>query len=473
MKTGALPPGPRLPALVQTALHMRWPGEFFAWCHRRFGDPFTLRNVIFGTQVIVVRPNLVREVFTGDHDVLRAGEVNLTLRSLVGTQSVLTLDGPEHFRHRRIMLPSFHGDRMQAYAGVMREAVERVFLPLEDGARVRLHPLMQRVTLDVILRAVFGAEEGAEYEALRDAMRDLLDIGDHPLAFVALFEPAQVDLGALTPWREFKRRRARSDSLLYAQIARRRAAPRGGDDVLAMLLDARDDSGRPLGDDELRDELMTLLVAGHEASATALCWIFEEVLRAPHIAERILEELAAVTGGAPLEGEHVGQLLYLDAVVREALRLHPIIPAVTRRLSAPWRLGEWQIPKGTLVVSLACETHMLADVYPEPARFDPDRFLGKKPDPYAWYPFGGGPRRCLGVAFALYEAKVVVATILARHAMRLTTTQPPRTAVRGITFAPHGGTEVVVAKRSASRTGSACGRPADRTSCAPSSAHRA
>jgi len=440
----ALPPGPRLPAIAQTLWYVSRPNEFFEWLGERYGDAFTIRTAAFGTEVCVARPEAIKDVFTGDPETLRAGEANAILAPVVGHNSVLLLDGAAHMRQRRLMMPPFHGERMSAYTAIMVEETERALARSERGDKIDLRPVAQRITLNVILRAVFGADDATEQRALADALRDLLDLGTSPLASIFNMAPAlQRDLGPLTPWAKFLAKRQKADDLIYALIARRRgAAP--GSDVLSMLLQAKDEDGTPMTDVELRDELMTLLVAGHETTATTLCWLFEELLQRPDVTAQIDAELADVTGGAPLEPAHAPKLRVLDAAIKEALRLHPVIPAVGRKLKAPTRIGGWDLPAGVMVVPVIHLTHRLPDLYPDPERFRIDRFLDKKPDPYAWLPFGGSVRRCLGMAFALHELKIVTATALARRKLRLARPAKTRTVLRGITHAPAGSTELVV-----------------------------
>jgi cytochrome P450 len=416
---------------------------------RPWGDIFTIHTWVFGTEVVVCTPELVQQVFSGSPDVYHAGEANGPLRVLLGDRSVLLLDGVEHVRHRRVMLPPFHGERMRAYASAMIDITERSIDGWPLGKRFALHPHMQQITLDIILRTVFGLEEGPRREVLRAALARLLDLVGSRLGFVGLNPKLQRDLGPYKPWSDFKRHRAAADALIHEQIARRRAEVGGAerDDVLALLLAARDEAGEPLGDAELRDELMTLLAAGHETTATALCWAFEQILRHPEVLARIRRELDEVTGGATLAPDHLASLEYLDATIKEALRVRPPVPGVGRVLKAPVVLGGYRLPAGTMVAPSVYLTHHNPRLYPEPERFRPERFLGKKPDPYGWLPFGGGARRCVGMAFALYEMKIVLAAVLGRARLRLTSRKPLDIVLRSFVFAPEGGTRVVMEAR--------------------------
>jgi cytochrome P450 len=436
----ALPPGPRLPRAVQTLLLIARPVEFLDECHRRYGDCFTVDTHMVGREIEIAHPDLVRAVFTGDPDVFHAGEANDIMRPLLGSHSVLLLDGSEHVRQRKLLMPPFHGERMVAYAETMREVTERVVATWPPDAAFSLHPHMQRITLEIILRTVFGIDEGAQLEDLRDALTRVLDRQSRPVAALFTLPALRRSVLGLTPWDGFLRDVRRADALIHRQIARRRAdlvrgaTPRS--DVLSMLLDARDVDGQPMTAAELRDELMTLLVAGHETTATMLCWVLDFVLGDERVHAKLLREIGDAAGleaAAP----------YLDAVIREVLRLRPVVPAVGRRLKKPITLGRWEIPAGELVVPVSFLTHRLASVYPEPESFQPERFVDKKPDPYAWFPFGGGARRCLGMAFSMFEMKVVLATILRRVRLRKLRPERATVSLRGFTLVPKGGTEVV------------------------------
>lgn len=445
----ALPPGPPLPAIVQTVLFLTRPVEFLDRCRRRYGDCFAIDTLVFGREIEIASPELIKQVLTADPDLARAGEANGILEPLVGPRSVLLLDGPEHLRQRRLMMPPFHGEHVLAFGRTMHEIAERAAAGWPVGEPFSLHPHMQRITLEIILRTVFGVDEGAQLDDLRQALTRVLDHQSDPISAISQIPPLRRRFLGLTPWDGFLRDVERADALIYRQIARRRAdAARGGPkrtDVLAMLLEARDEQGAPMTDVELRDELMTLLVAGHETTATMLCWAFDLVLADARVRGALLRELdEAGAGAAEPDLAAVGRLRYLDAVLKEVLRLRPVIPAVGRRLRAPMKLGAHEIPAGELLVPVAWLAHHDPAHYPNPTAFQPERFLDVKPDPYAWFPFGGGSRRCLGMAFALYELKVVLATVLSRARLRKRDPAPARIKLRGFTLVPAGGVEVVL-----------------------------
>jgi cytochrome P450 len=445
-RTG-LPPGPRLPSLAQTLLYLAWPIEFLDHCHAKYGDLFTLETHLFGVEVLVTHPDDVKRVFTGDPDQLHAGEANVLLEPLVGARSVLLLDGAEHLRQRRLLMPPFHGERMLAYARTMQEITEDVISRWPAEGTFSLHPHMQRITLDIILRTIFGAESDRDLGELREALAGLLDHLSSGVTALFSVPAMQHEAYGLSPWAAFLRKRRRADALVYGQIERRRAElarnapPR--QDILAMLLEARDEDGQPMTDRELRDELMTLLVAGHETTATMLCWTMDAILAHPDVEARLRTELRQHEGGdGTVNPAEVGRLAYLDAVIKEALRLRPVIPAVGRRAKADIELRGRRLPAGTMLVPATYLVHQNATLYPRPTEFRPERFLDKKPDPYAWFPFGGGIRRCLGMAFAMVEMKVVVATVLARVRLRKARKAPSKIRMRVFTFAPDRGVEV-------------------------------
>ncbi|MBL0219530.1 MAG: cytochrome P450 [Myxococcales bacterium] len=427
-----LPPGPRAPALVQIAQWIARPLQLLAQCQRRFGDVFTLRAPKEGNFVVVANPELIKAVLTADPDTLLAGQGNATmLEPMLGKHSLLTLDGAEHLRQRRLLLPAFHGERMRAYATAMREITHASIDRWPLGSPFSLHDKMQAITLDVILQTVFGVTEGDHHGALRARLVELLDVVTKPwLLFPGILglDPFKV------PWLKITKLKRTVDDTLYAMITERRRRATGGDDVLSMMLEARDEQGAPMTDVELRDELVTLLLAGHETTATSLAWAFDQLLASPEALARLRTELAA------------GRDEYLDAVIRETLRVRPIVPLVGRVAARPFQLGPWMLPVGTRVAPSIYLAGQRADAYPAPQRFDPSRWLGVKPDPYTWLPFGGGIRRCIGMAFAQFEMKIVLETVVTRTRLEAVG-GPARVVRRGITLAPAGGTRVVLAQR--------------------------
>ena len=461
----SLPPGPSSPAILQTLQFLASPGTLGIELCKRYGDVHTIKNSALGTMVILVDPELVKQVFTGDPDVLHAGEANRSLELLVGDRSLLLLDGPEHLRHRRMLLPPFHGARMHAYAETMRTITEEAIDAWTEGETFALHPTMQAITLDIILRTVFGLDRGPRHDQLTTGLISLFGHMTSSLGMLMMVPAFQRNLGPFTPWAAFQRDKRHVDELLYAEINERRAEladPEGRrrDDVLTMLLDAKDEQGEGLSDKDLRDELITLLAAGHETTATALCWAFERILNHPDVEDRLRAEIAGVAHDRPLTPEDLPRLEYLDATIKEVLRMRPVIPTVARKLTAPMKIREWEIPAGVVVAPAINMIHQREDLYPEPKSFKPERFLGKKQDPYTYFPFGGGTRRCIGMAFANYEMKIVLATVLRRTKLKLPRPGSLAVQLRTFVLAPKDGTRVVFEKRLAAPTAPAVEAPA-------------
>ena len=412
------------------------PIPFLERASQRYGDVFTVHFPI-GTVVFIADPAVIKQVFTGDPDTFHAGEANATpLEPLMGRHSVLLLDGKEHMRQRKLMLPSFHGERMQGYGEVMREVAEEEIARWPVGEPFGLRPRTQEITLQIIMRTVFGIDDAERLARLGERLSSMLDIGMQSRALAAIALPQVRRTIGRGIWKRFLALRDAADAEIYDVIARRRRATDVEDrnDVLSILLQARDEEGRALTDNELRDELMTLLVAGHETTATSLAWAFELLLRHPPQLARLQAEIE--------NGDEDGE--YLDAVIKETLRIRPVVPGVIRKLTAPIQLAGHEIPAGMRVAPNIYLTHRRPDVYPEPEQFRPERFIERAAETYSWIPFGGGVRRCLGAAFATYEMKVVIPAILRAVRMRAVTEEPERIRRRAVTFVPeHDGTVVV------------------------------
>lgn len=421
-----LPPGPRMPRALQTLAWMTRPMPWMERLRGRYGDVFTVRIAQEGTWVFLAHPDAVRQVFTGDPAVLHAGEANRILRPWLGDNSVLLLDGPAHLQQRRLLLPPFHGERMQRYGELMTEVAEREVATWPMGQPMRLWPRMQAVTLEIIVRAIFGVSEGERMQRLRDRLRESSELTTdwRVMAGMATLGP---DRYGSRP--SFRRRVEPVDEVVFEEIRARRGASdlAERDDILSMLLQARHEDGSPMSDQELRDELMTLLVAGHETTATSLAWAVERLLRHPGGMDRLRD----------------GDEEYLDAVVKETMRLRPVLPVVVRRLQAPMEIGGWDLPAGVTVAPCIHLVHRREDVYPEPSRFRPERFLEQPAGTYTWLPFGGGIRRCLGASFALFEMKAVLRVIARQVTLHATTAESEPVRRRAITLTPGRGAEVV------------------------------
>jgi cytochrome P450 family 135 len=426
-----LPPGPPLPLAIQTAIWFRGAQRMLRTCHARYGDTFRLQIAYEGTWIMLTDPEDVKKVFTGDPALLHAGEANRILLPVVGPQSLLLLDEAAHMEHRKLLLPPFHGQRMKRYGELMSEIAAREIERWPVGKPYRLRPRMQAVTLEIILRAVFGVREGERLERLRAQLRRLLDMVTDPKRAIFLIVLGPQRIREFGP---FKRDIARVDSLIYDVIAeRRRAADLSDrDDILSLLLQARHEDGSPMSDSELRDELVTLLVAGHETTATALAWAIERLVRHPAKLERLTAEV----------GE--GRDEYLTAVIQETLRLRPVISLVNRTLKAPMEFGGYELPAGVKVAPCIYLVHRRPDVYPDPERFLPERFLDQAPGTYTWIPFGGGVRRCIGGAFAQFEMQVVLREVVRRHNLSPAREADERVYRRAITETPRHDAEVLV-----------------------------
>jgi cytochrome P450 len=429
-----LPPGPDWSLLRSTQRWWRRPLETLEECRDRYGDMFTYRLAHEGTWVFVSDPEAVKQVFTGDPRLLHAGEANIVLLPVLGEHSVLLLDEPAHMAQRKLMLPPFHGKRMQAYGDLMARLAGEQIDSWPSDRPIQARPRMQALTLEVILRTVFGVDEGEKLSALRDELRGALQIlSDRRRAvFLMLLGPKRI-----RRYPPFRRMMEGVDRLLYPVIEARRAEAdlAGRDDILSLLLQARHEDGRPMSDRELRDELMTLLVAGHETTATGLSWAVELLARHPEALERLESEVAA--GGDE----------YLDAVIKETLRLRPVIALVLRKLVEPMEIGGHLLPAGVSVAPSIYLVHRHPEIYPEPERFRPERFIEQPAGTYTWIPFGGGVRRCLGGAFAEFEMSVVLRELVRRRSLR-PAGGPPEHSVRStITNVPSRGAEVVAAPR--------------------------
>jgi cytochrome P450 len=423
--------------MLQTLGWLLRPGPFMERCRERYGDTFTITIRNEGTWVFLSHPDDVRQVFTGDPRLLRAGEANAVLRPVVGSRSVLLLDEPDHMTQRKLMLPPFHGERMQRYGELMAEVTQAEIARWPVGEPFALWPRMQAITLEVIMRAVFGITDAQRFAQMRELLRHMLDWTTQPrqLAYLALRGPSRVESN-----RDFRGVLDPVDETLLEEIRRRRVAADLGErqDILSMLMQARHDDGSPMSDRELRDELITLLVAGHETTATSLAWAFERLLRHPDKLARLRDE---VTG--PGEED-----VYLEAVVKETLRLRPVLPIVVRRLAEPMEFGGHLIPAGASVTPCIYLMHRREDIYPEARSFRPERFLEQPAGTYTWIPFGGGVRRCLGASFAQFEMKKVLETVISHADLRPAEPGPERVVRRAITLTPARQASVIMRRRS-------------------------
>jgi cytochrome P450 len=427
----AKPPGSRAPAIAQAVSYARDPLGFLIRLQRRYGDVFSVRFPFFGRLVYVARPDLVKALFTGSPAVFHAGEANATvLEPAVGPTSVLTLDDEPHMRQRKLLLPPFHGERIQRYGELIVEMTRREMESWPVGEPFALRPHTQRITLAVIMRAVFGVHD----EARLGRFERLIDDFARRVGVVTSFPMLRRDLGRLSPWNRFLRSREALDEFIYEEIRLRRAevGHEDRDDVLSLLLGARDEDGEAMSDLELRDELVTVLGAGHETTATGLAWAVERLVRTPQVLAKLRDSIAT------------GEEDYLAATVKETLRARPVIVDVARKLKAPATIGGYELPAGTFAMAAIAALHYREDLFPDPYEFRPERFLEGKADNYAWIPFGGGVRRCIGTTFAEYEMRLILREFVERAELRAVDEKPEPVRVRNITLAPAKGTMVVL-----------------------------
>ncbi|HXD65976.1 MAG TPA: cytochrome P450 [Solirubrobacteraceae bacterium] len=438
-ETVQLPPGPSVPKAVQMMATWTRPAASLERL-RRYGKRITVRLPFQPPFVLLWDAGDIKEVFTAPPDVLHPGEGARILEPLIGRNSVILLDEDDHLEQRRLLLPAFHGERMQRLTGLMTELAEREVASWPTDEPVALHPRLQRVTLEIILQVVFGLEEGPTLDRLRHLLTEVLGFTESPLS---VLPPLQRLLRWTPIQRRFQDQLRATDEIIFALIEERRGemerdgdgSPR--DDILAMLLAARHQDQTPMSEQELRDELMTALVAGHETTASQLAWALERLAREPAVRARLTDELDA--------GESDE---YLSATITEILRLRPVLPNAEPRLTKrEVEIGGHRYPPGVVLMASAYLIHHDPDIYPEPHAFRPERFEGAAPGTYTWIPFGGGRRRCLGASFALQEMKVVLRATLRRYELTAASQRPEATRRRSITFSPAGGTMVVLRRR--------------------------
>jgi cytochrome P450 len=427
----ALPAGSSEPPILQTLRWLLRPISFMEASRRRFGDTFSVRFVGFRSPMVMLSdPEAIRALYRDAEHGLPPGRT-LALLPIVGPRSLLLIEGRDHLARRRLMLPPFHGARMRAYESTVREVVARDVESWPEGEPFAMHPRMQLVTLEVILRAVFGVTDPARRTRLADRLGHLLaQTASTTLQLAVLLSRR---FGAPNPLTRLHGLRREIDAMLDLEIAERRADPR--EDILSMLVAARFEGGEPIDDAEIRDQLMTLLVAGHETTATGLAWTFDLLVRHPAALERLVAEVDA------------GEQVYMRAVVSESLRLRPVVPLAGRRLASPLRVDGHLLPPGTDVTPAIWLAHTRADRFPEPFAFRPERFLDGAPATSAWLPFGGGVRRCIGAAFAEMEMRIALAEILRHRTLRAASGSAERVARRNVTFSPAGGTRVIATAR--------------------------
>jgi cytochrome P450 len=430
-----LPPEPKTSPLVQT---LRWsfrPLPFMQECRERYGDNFSVKFLSFERPMVLISdPKAIKALYQEREHGLPPGR-NIILEPIVGSRSLLILEGSDHLAHRKVMLPPFHGERMRSYEPIVEEIVAREVDSWPLGEEFAIHPRMQAITLEVILRVVFGVSEGPRLERLRDVLTKVLEETASPSG--QLIGLATRRFGSRGPWGKFERQLNAADELLYAEISERRASGdfEERDDILSVLMQARFEDGGEMSDTDLRDQLMTLLLAGHETTATALAWTFDLLLRHAGPLQRLRDSI------------ETGEDEYMRATINESLRLRPVVPLAGRRLAKDLVVDGLNLPAGTDVTPAIWLAHTRADSFPEPFAFRPERFLEGSPETYAWIPFGGGIRRCIGASFAEFEMRIALREVLTRCELHKASPAPEKIGRRNITLSPKDGTPVVVTAR--------------------------
>lgn len=451
-----IPNGPSSSALIRRLRMLKWifrPLSVLEQRAKRYGDPFVISKNTSPWVVYFSNPKAIQQIFTADPELFDTNSANKILLPLLGESSLILLGGERHQRQRRLLMPPFHGDRLRTYGQVICAITEQVISQWKVGEAFTVRASMQEISLQVILSAVFGLHEGQRFDQLREILTLLLDSVGSPLSSVLLFFPSlQKDWGPLSPWGRFLQLKQQIDQLLIAEIqARRKQADPNRDDILSLLIAARDETGQAMSDAELRDELLTLLFAGHETTASALAWALYWIDHLPEVQSKLLHELNTLPPDA--DPTAIARLPYLTAVCQETLRIYPIaintFPRVTK--SAIEIMG-YQFEPGTVLMPSIYLTHQREDIYPEPKLFKPERFLERQFSSYEYLPFGGGERRCIGLAFAQFEMKLVLATILSRCELKLASNRPVKPTRRGLTVAPPANMQMVVTQRRQQKT---------------------
>jgi unspecific monooxygenase len=439
--------GPKTPRFTQLIEWVFNPLQLMEKSAKIYGDTFKLFLVGNYPMVFVSHPQAIKDIFTASPDKFDSGRGNELAASLLGEQSLILLDGAPHQRQRKLLTPPFHGDRMKQYGELICHITEKVISNWKIGEPFDVRTSMQEISLSVILQAVFGLSEGERYDEIKQLIASILDISGSPLKAMLVFVPLlQKDLGAWSPWGSFLRQQKRLDDLLYTEIQERRDNSNASrEDILSLMMAARDEENQPMTDKEMRDELMTLLVAGHETTASSLTWALYWIHHLPKVREKLLAELDAVDNQ---DLNTIAKLPYLNGVCAETLRIYPVgLLAFPRINKAPMEIMGYEYPAETWLMPCIYLTHHREDLYPEPKQFKPERFIEKQYSPYEYLPFGGGNRRCIGMAFALLEMKLVLTTVLKNLDLSIVNNHEVKPTRRGGTLAPSGGKWLVVTRK--------------------------
>jgi cytochrome P450 family 110 len=439
----SLPEGPKLPRWWRMFKFVTQPVQYLEDFAKIYGDSFTIWGKGDNHVVYFSQPQALEEIFTADPSYFQTGGGDGILQLLLGNNSLILLDGDRHQRQRQLLTPPFHGERMRAYGHDIREITEQISNEWQIGKPFNIRNSMQEITLRVILRVVFGLDEGQRFQELRQLLSSLLDFIGSPALFASfLFKFMRQDLGAWSPWGHVIRQLQKIDQLIYALIQERRAeSNQNRQDILSLMMAARYEDGQAMSDEELRDELMTL-VAGHETTASALTWAFYWIDQSPEVQEKLLSELDTL--GINPDVNSIAKLPYLTAVCQETLRIYPIvINGFIRLVKSPIEIMGYKLPVGTLIVPNIYLAHHRPEVYPNSKQFRPERFLERQFSQYEYLPFGGGHRRCIGLAFAQYEMKIVLATIVSHFQLSLLNKRPVQPVRRGLTLSTPPGMQMV------------------------------
>ncbi len=442
--TTNLPDGPNMPRFLRLIKFITQPVQYLEDFAQVYGDNFAILGRDDKHLVYFSHPKAFEEIFAADASHFETGRGNQILKFLLGDSSLILLDGDRHQRQRNLLTPPFHGERMRAYGEAIRQITQQVSNEWNIGKPFNIRDSMQEITLRVILRVVFGVDEGALFQELRQLLTSLLDFMGTPLISSAFFfNFMQKDFGAWSPWGRIVMLVQKVDQLIYALIEERRAeSEQNRPDILSLLISARYEDGQPMSNQELRDELMTMLVAGHETTSSALTWAFYWIDQLPEVREKLLREINTL--GINPEPTNIAKLPYLTAVCQETLRIYPIlISGFLRIVKSPIEIMGYQLSKGTAIVPSIYLAHHREAVYPQPKQFKPERFLERQFSPYEYLPFGGGNRRCIGLAFAQYEMKIALATILSQFQISLVNKRPVHPVRRGLTLAAPAGMQMV------------------------------
>lgn len=440
-----LPDGPKSPRFVQLIQFITDPVTYLDKCAKQYGDIFTAQ---LGMPVVMIsHPQAVQEMLNSNafH---APGKANGFLKPIIGEQSMIMFSGERHKRSRQLLMPPFHGERMRNYAQLICDIATDVASKWSVDRPFVARSAMQEVTMRVILQAVFGMDDGPRLQQLRPVLTSFLDITGSPLRATILFvRGLQQDWGSWSPWGRMKQRQRKIDDLIYAEIEERRLQPDANrTDILSLMMAARDENGQPMTNEELRDELMTLLFAGHETTATALAWAFYWIHSLPSVRQKLLQELDSL--GENPDPMEIFRLPYLSAICQETLRIYPVgTQTFARQVLTPVELMGHQLEPGTAVFASIYLTHRREDLYPQPLQFKPERFLERQFSPYEYLPFGGGSRRCIGLALAQLEMKLVLATILRDFDLVLAQKKPVQAKRRGVTIGPAGGVRMALLGR--------------------------